>query len=312
MASMPASDYFCKPTNLAFHDLTSEYKPPPNLRSLLGLGLKFIPTPFRTTTFEKIMTPGKGIPSLERSMKLRYFFLKHGTPPIDLEYHPKLHVPSDFDPQDGSFPKILPGRILSFKIRIKRLFKRKKSIPNLSKHHRHTLQYLRKQNDFIIANCDKNLGPAVIERDKYIRLAFRDHLSDSTTYERLSKNDAISFANESRYRIEKWIEQYEVEIGKHATKYLTYHLNQVTDMLPYFYLLMKVHKPKLATHPIVSCSGSLFEALGVWIDTHLQQVAKSSPTYIDSSFKLLEKLKMKLFHLVSKFLLQMLDPCIQI
>ena len=42
LANMTVGDYFNRPTNMAFHELTSYLSPPKNLRSLLGLGLKFI------------------------------------------------------------------------------------------------------------------------------------------------------------------------------------------------------------------------------------------------------------------------------
>ena len=54
---------------------------------------------------------------------------------------------------------------------------------------------------------------------------------------------------------------------------------------------MKIHKPTLVTRPIVSFPGSLFHSLGIWIDTQLQQVAKSFDTYLDSSFELIDELK---------------------
>ena len=47
----------------------------------------------------------------------------------------------------------------------------------------------------------------------------------------------------------------------------------------------------MKTRPIVSFPGSLFHSLGVWIDTHLQEVAKSFRSYIDSSFELVKELK---------------------
>ena len=53
---------------------------------------------------------------------------------------------------------------------------------------------------------------------------------------------------------------------------------------------MKVHKKNLASRPIVSCSGSLLFALGVWIDTKLQHVAAAQATYIKSSFELKKEL----------------------
>ena len=43
-SSMKTWFYFDRPHNLAFYDLTTTYKPPLNLRSLLGLGHKFYPT----------------------------------------------------------------------------------------------------------------------------------------------------------------------------------------------------------------------------------------------------------------------------
>lgn len=54
---------------------------------------------------------------------------------------------------------------------------------------------------------------------------------------------------------------------------------------------MKIHKPTLVTRPILSFPGSLFHSLGVWIDIQLQKVAKTFPTYLNSSFDLLEDLK---------------------
>ena len=41
--------YVCRPTNLAFHDLTIGKVVPRALQSLLGLGVNFCPTPLRPT-----------------------------------------------------------------------------------------------------------------------------------------------------------------------------------------------------------------------------------------------------------------------
>jgi hypothetical protein len=45
LATMPLWLYFQRPTTMAFHDLTTRLKPPKNLRSLIGLNLKFVPNP---------------------------------------------------------------------------------------------------------------------------------------------------------------------------------------------------------------------------------------------------------------------------
>ena len=45
LATMPAWLYFCRPTNLAFHNLCTSLVPHAGIRSLLGLGLNFCPRP---------------------------------------------------------------------------------------------------------------------------------------------------------------------------------------------------------------------------------------------------------------------------
>ena len=291
MSKMPLFDYWNRPSNQAFHDLTTTLTPPPNLRSLLGLGLKFIPTPFRPTSFNQLLQDDSGIPSLTRSLRLRCFFCAVGEPPQNMEHNLKLHVPSEWEPPPEFYPNILRNRMHNFAINLRKLFKSRRSIPNLSRTHRFALDYLQSQQDFIIAHCDKNLGPAIIERDKYVSLAFRDHLSDASTYQRLSKPEADDYARCNQNRVLEWLAHYKTELTNQECTYIQHHLNEVEDPLPYFYLLMKVHKHPLKTRPIVSFSGSLFHGLGVWVDTHLQQVAKSFESYLESSFDLLHDFK---------------------
>jgi hypothetical protein len=67
--------YFSRPSNVAFHDLSSVLKPPNNLRSLLGLSLKFIPSPrvnvtwkaFEEHTFDRF----------DRELKVKVFMAEH-------------------------------------------------------------------------------------------------------------------------------------------------------------------------------------------------------------------------------------------
>ena len=54
LANTPTWYYFSRPSHLAFHDFTQQKQPAKKLRSLLGLGLKFIPTPHRTNTWNKL------------------------------------------------------------------------------------------------------------------------------------------------------------------------------------------------------------------------------------------------------------------
>ena len=54
LAKMPTWYYFSRPSNMAFHDFTKRHKPQKNLRSLLGLCLKFIPTPSLTNCWSRL------------------------------------------------------------------------------------------------------------------------------------------------------------------------------------------------------------------------------------------------------------------
>lgn len=291
MGIMPLHDYYERPINQAFHDLTVTKTPHPNLRSLLGLGLKFIPTPFKTTPFSHLQLPGMGFAHLERSLRLRCFHCATGEPVPDPDYNPKLHTPSLFEPPDKLFPQILKRRLRDFEIKLYQLFRPKKTIPNITRQHRYTLEYLRSQTEFIVANCDKNLGIALIERDRYIKLCIRDHLSDTNTYTRFTYEEAMEYAKESKSLLQQWLYSNKVEITTQAWLFIDDYGKTVEDQLPYLYLTMKVHKDPLKTRPIVSFPGSTFHALGIWVDTQLQEVAKSFPTYLDSSYELLEMLR---------------------
>lgn len=103
-----------------------------NLRSLLGLGLKFIPTPFRTTTYNEISDENRGSYYLERSLRLRCFFLRVGYPTTDVEFNPKLHVPSIWSPPKSTFPELLEKRFFQFNIQLRKLYKPKKTRANIT------------------------------------------------------------------------------------------------------------------------------------------------------------------------------------
>ena len=94
LESMPAWYYFDRPHNMAFHDLTTTAQPPRNLRSLLGLGLKFCPTPrfstncvadtflrFHHDLFCKIFYTGKPFDE-------------------DNDYDPKMYINPNWTPED--------------------------------------------------------------------------------------------------------------------------------------------------------------------------------------------------------------------
>ena len=66
------------------------------------------------------------------------------------------------------------------------LFKKQKNCTNLLFLQQHTLCFLRHTTDLVTLKTDKNLGPAILEKDAYVQKALAKHLSSETTYRRLT------------------------------------------------------------------------------------------------------------------------------
>ena len=292
LSSMTTFFYFYRPTNLAFHDLTSRLKPPANLRSLLGLGLKFIPTPDYTTKWSSVDDGPTGtLPRLHRSILLRCYF--NDSPKLadqNKDYNPRMYTPSAWSPPPWDAPRTVTERLQNFCTTIRPLFRRPKIRRNLPDYQRVALANLQTQDDFLVVQCDKNLGPAIIERNEYIKLAYRDHLNDRSTYQLLTAAEASARARNLKTRIMLWLKTFHKDLSKGERRYINKETSACVDPFPYFYLTMKVHKTPLKTRPIVSCSGSLLYSLGIWVDDKLQKVARTQKAYFKSSFDLKNEL----------------------
>ena len=277
---------------MAMHDLTSFLKPPANLRSLLGLNLKFIP--------RKTYTPSDMSDSITRfkqSVYIRDFYRNNPTSTFhtndnenDNMKNSKLYIPTHWQPPTWKITKSVVQHTECFTNAIDRLFKPKRSSPNLSKSQIFLLKKLMKKSDFVIAKADKNLGPCIIERDQYINLALRDHLRCRQTYQKLSYDDAVKHMTTVRKKISSFLYRHRKTLSSKERKYIRKKTAEVIDPFPVLYLLMKIHKHPLKTRPVVSCSGSLLHPIGVWLDTALQPIATSLPSFIGSSYDLKEAL----------------------
>ena len=140
-----------------------------NLRSLLGLGLKFIPTPSLTSSWSRLKT--SSYDRLFHCIHLRFYFA--GKPPNEgtTSYNPKLYLRSKWTPPHWRIPPVaLEERLLRFSTALNKLFKTRKGKTNLQSHQHRALRLLLLQQTFLIVPCDKNLGPAIIERHDYLEL----------------------------------------------------------------------------------------------------------------------------------------------
>ena len=69
---------------------------------------------------------------------------------------------------------------------------------NITKLKENILKYFRKHEEFIILLIDKKLGPYVINREEYLKQWIKHHLSDASTYDRISKDVAYEHMKKRR------------------------------------------------------------------------------------------------------------------
>ena len=280
---MPSWYYFVRPCNPSFHDLrenkntTLSY----HLKSLLGLSLKFCPTPRYTHNKSTLQTTLK---RHQRDLWLKNYFYDNI---LDENYNRRLYYKSSWTPPDWKIHLELQRRYMEFETNYKSLFQRRHGVSNLLPEQRIALQQLQQNHDIIVVQCDKNLGPAIIERDAYIRMAFKDHLSQEDTYQYLTPAEAVTYGDRIRTHLTDWLKRWKTIIPSNEKRFIKQALNDPdTDPISTFYLLMKVHKNPIATRPIVSCSGTLLHSLGVWVDDKLQRIVIRQRSYFKSSSEL--------------------------
>ena len=122
------------------------------------------------------------MPKFQRAIHLRFHFAGTATSSDD-SYYPKMYVRSNWTPPYWTLPPVvLKERLDKFSTTLNKLFKKRMAKTNLLTYQTRALQSLQRQPHFLICPCNKSLGPAIIERDDYIKIAMRDHLLDGRTY----------------------------------------------------------------------------------------------------------------------------------
>ena len=260
---------------MAFHNLTTRpTEVPAGIRSLLGLGLNFCPTP--TATPRNI---NESLARFSRDTSTKFFWA--GSPPLAAT---DLFIRSEWEPDPDDIPAEFRARLSAFTRALKPMFRRQRSRRNLLPTQLTAMASLRQDDKLLIFKTDKNLGPTILEQSNYIKMALQDHLHDTCTYRQLSTQQAGGRLRAVSHLIKNFI-QVHCAKGSSDAKFLFRSFN-VEDPFAYFYLLAKVHKKPWGSHPIVLVSGSISHGLGRWLDNQLQRIVKHLPYYLKSSTEL--------------------------
>lgn len=200
LGNMPITTYLGHPTNLAFHDRTTNNHPPIGAHQLLGLGLKFVPTPKQNITVDEIDTC---LSRLDRDLGLKVYFAgdltNDGT---NNEYNPRtLRIKSIW--RAPLPPLEIDSRFTRFSTHIEQTFKKQRVTSNLNAFQQTIMREIKSNKKIMIIPTDKVLGPVCVNTEQYITWGLQ-HLLDSTTYRIIPEETAIADATLLRKGILDW------------------------------------------------------------------------------------------------------------
>ena len=237
---MTLREYHSHNSNMSCHNLCTTTPLPNNHAMLLGLGGKFcIQT--RRLSYNDLQNT---ISRFRYVVRVKNYVMQHVG--ISDEPPPKLYFKksNNYIPEA---PPIIENAISKFEKALTRVFnsRNKKYGTNITKLQENILYYFRNHPEYIILLTDKNLGPCVMNRADYIKQVLLQHLSDASSYERISEDVAREYIRESMNEFFDFIKQPGCHVPKSDFKYLKDGCNEYEHGILIFYCLPKVHKNKI-------------------------------------------------------------------
>ena len=295
---MTKHEYFNKPSKMAYHNLCTLEKPPPAIGKLLGLGLKFCIQNKKPS--DELLQ--QGIQRFKRSIRLKHFFSENPTNPLhdtSSKDNKKIYIKSTWQPKHKDLK--LENTLVQFeqkliKERI-RVIRHSYDRTNLTKQQQNMIKTLKKNKHLMIIPTDKNLGPAIIERDIYIKHILREHLNNPTytqlTTEEYNTQMLLFMRTASQY-----FELHKNKLPTEEKSYLAHCLYNTQQLSEYtnakFYGTPKVHKkqkPYIRFRPIVSQFLTFGAKLSIYLDYKLQPLITTVESYVKDSFQVITQLK---------------------
>ena len=129
---------------------------------------------------------------------------------------------------------------------------------------------------------DYDILPKIIEQYVYIERVYRDNIYQRGIYLYLPTALAVVKRASIIMKIVARIKQHANQITRVEKRFLTKILQYNVNPLPWLYGMITTHKTPWATRPIISCTGSLVNPIGVWTDCKFQQVAADMSAYFNN------------------------------
>ena len=293
LGDTPFHEYLNKPRKMGFHNLCKCSRIPPMTGQLLGLGPKFriqrkIPS---TKALDN------GIDRFKHDIRLAHEFA--GAPLLG-DFHKKIYLKSDYLPETWNphLEFILQDFENELRTARNRVIKHSKGHTNLTRLQQRVIKDLQNNPNITILICDKNLGPAIMDRNHYIECVLKEHLLANNSYKQLSTEEARFRINKTYDRIydiiydeEKWDKLSEEE----QTFFDRLFDGKRTFRDPQFYGSPKVHK-EMKKHgpplrPVISQCGSFLAYISSYLDHWFQPIMRRTTSYIKDSGDFIRQLK---------------------
>ena len=264
--------------------------------NVLAKGLKFCPTPGEPDLYNL----QQDLREFFRRMRLKAFFYDDSpTPPtqntitnyfsqssensgeINLKkFKPKSswEPPLQYrDPVIETFCKAIQDEVSRFQPREPRY-------KNISIDEKNAIKALQKDQNIVIKKADKGSAIVVMDRCDYITEAERQ-LNDTDFYQKTPEDLTLKHIRVIREFLVSMHENGEIDQKTFDI------LDPTGARTPSFYFLPKIHKQIIKGRPIISGNGSATEKISAFIDEHLKDYVKQTPSFVRDTSDFIQKVE---------------------
>lgn len=303
LGTLSSFDFDSRPSNMACHNHLEINALPSGTSDLLGLGLNYCITSRTIETTDSTFT------RLREDCRRIYALVNKPPNEGDDDYIPSLYIKSDykFDSAHPDIEDAIDGFEAALRAAQRQHHRRHRVSPNLTAGQWELLRYLRRHDDLIVVEADKNLGPCILDRIVYIRRGCSEHLGNAQNYQILSKAEALTKTRGCLYEYDAWLSKYRAAwematanklpydgptpISKAEATFLRRARKRTRSelQLARFRMTMKVHKTPWKMRPIVCCAGTFMNEWSRWLDYQLQRCKPFVPTYLRDGQQVLDE-----------------------
>lgn len=298
IGEMSEEEWSSRPTNMACHNLLRDgVSLPVGTNTLLGLGLNYcIKTPHTRKTTEHTFS------RLAEDVRRLY----HLRDAMDGDWIPSLYVKSGYKFEPA--PEEFEDGLINFK---RAIISKQQEVARrrCNRIHRNIkyskwnlIQFYRKNDQYIVVDGDKNLGPCVLEREYYIYRGCKEHLGNERNYKQLTEQQITTMQRGLQYKYLDFIGKYRprrrgespvpyTTISEPEVQFLKRSLSESADKLAVARFTAKVHKDPWKLRPIICCCGTFMNAWSKWLDYWLQKLKPLIPSYVKDYQQVLRETK---------------------